>query len=528
MGRLFKSTPAAFNDIPETGVDAGWQDLGRGGSVVSRTAFGAAWIIIWRFVNRFLGIISTLILARLLLPADFGVVALAMSFVQGLQQLAELGTENAIIRADMPDRQLYNTGFTINVLRGVGVGCVLAVIAVPAGGFFNTPHFTQVALLAALVSVVSSFQNIGVVDYRRYMAFDREFLLKLVPRLLSVTTAVTLAFVLRDYWALIIAILVNVCADVLLSYVMHPYRPRFTLAGWPRMASYSTLLWLSNIAGLLGTLGTRSTITKMTNVSSLGLYELASEIANLPTTELTGPLTRAMFSGLSEVRNQADRGAGLLLRMMTTMNVIVLPIGVGLSLVAEPTVRLAFGEKWQGAVPLLQILALGEAISIFGQMSRQAFAVHGWMKALLKVTLVFGLSQIAILIVMILMFGMPGIALALIVGSIANGLVYFVVTMSRLQISWRVLLSRVWRSFVAAMLMTAALNAAGFGWFDLHTTSNGWPLAWQLCEIIALGTVTYSSSLLVLWLLAGRPDGPERELLNCVRSYIFGRLARQR
>ncbi|APZ43482.1 oligosaccharide flippase family protein [Acidihalobacter ferrooxydans] len=351
--------PENFNAIPETGVDCGWQALRKQGTVAARTAFGAAWIIGWRFVNRFLGIISTLILVRLLVPADFGVVALAMGFVQGLQQLAELGTENAIIRADMPDRQLYNTGFTINVLRGFGVAVILLIIAVPAGHFFNSPHFTQVTFVAAAVSAISSLQNIGVVDYRRYMAFDKEFLLKLLPRLISVSTAISLAFVLRDYWALIIAILVSVVVDTLLSYVLHPYRPGLTLAGWPRMASYSTLLWLSNIAGLLGGLGTKSTITKMTNVGALGLFEVAHEVAQLPSSELVGPLTRAMFSGLSEVRTQADRGASLLIKMMTTMNLVVMPLGVGLSLVAEPAIRLAFGEKWLGAVPLLQVLALG-------------------------------------------------------------------------------------------------------------------------------------------------------------------------
>ncbi len=519
--------PENFNAIPETGVDCGWQDLRKQGSVVARTAFGAAWIIGWRFVNRFLGIISTLILVRLLVPADFGVVALAMGFVQGLQQLAELGTENAIIRADMPDRQLYNTGFTINVLRGFGVAVILLIIAVPAGHFFNSPHFTQVTFVAAAVSAISSLQNIGVVDYRRYMAFDKEFLLKLLPRLVSVSTAIGLAFVFRDYWALIIAILVNVIVDTLLSYALHPYRPGFTLAGWPRMASYSTLLWLSNIAGLLGGLGSKSTITKMTNVGALGLFEVASEVAQLPSSELIAPLTRAMFSGLSEVRTQADRGAALLVKMMTTMNMIVLPMGVGLSLVAEPAIRLAFGEKWLGAVPLLQVLALGGAISIFGEMSRQAFAVHGWMKAMLKMSVVFGLSAIGSIVLFIHLFGFPGIAIGLVLNGTLGGLIYFVVAMQRLQISWRRLGAGVWRSFAGTAVMAGLMDVMGFGWFDFHPGLGNGALALQLAEMIGIGAVSYVASVLVLWWISGRPAGPERDLLGYLQGIIQGRKARR-
>lgn len=523
MGIYSRHAREEHNAIPESGVDAGWQELRREGTVASRTAFGAAWIVGWRFVNRFLGIISTVILARILVPADFGVVSLAMAFVQGLQQLAELGTENAIIRADMPDRQLYNTGFTINVIRGFGVALVLLIIAYPAGLFFNSPHFTEVAFMAAVVSAISSLQNIGVVDYRRYMAFDREFLLKLIPRLISVVTAVTLAFILKNYWALIIAILINVIVNVILSYFLHPYRPSFTLAGWPRMASYSTLLWLSNIVSMLSGLGTRSTITKMSSVASLGLYEVASEIAQLPSSELVGPMTRALFSGLSEIRNHADRGAGLLVKMITTMNLIVLPLGVGLSLVAEPAIRLAFGDKWLGAVPLLQILALGQSISIFGQMGGQAFAVHGWMMARLKISIIFGISIIVTLIAMIHLMGLPGIAVALVGNAIVGGQVYFIVAVVRLDIPFRHIMKQIWRGFVGVGVMAWALNTLGYGWFDTYTGFSDIELALKLLEIISIGATTYTFTIVVLWLLSGRPQGPERLLLDYIRSIVISR-----
>ena len=102
--------------------DAGLHSLARSGTILERTVRGAGWVIGWRMVTRGLGLVSTLILVRLLAPADFGAVALVMTIAQGLDQISSVGVEQAIIRADRPTRKLYDTAFTINVMRGLTDG----------------------------------------------------------------------------------------------------------------------------------------------------------------------------------------------------------------------------------------------------------------------------------------------------------------------------------------------------------------------------------------------------------------------
>ena len=116
------------------------------GALLEQTAGGAGWTIGWRAATRALGFISTLVLARVLVPADFGIVALAISFSRAVDILADLGLEDAIIRATAPTRAFYDTAFTVNVLRGLSTAVIISAAALPFATFFDDPRLTYVVL----------------------------------------------------------------------------------------------------------------------------------------------------------------------------------------------------------------------------------------------------------------------------------------------------------------------------------------------------------------------------------------------
>src|SRR6516165_9983240 len=113
-------------------------------SVLLKTAQGTGWMIGWRIATRLLGMISTLTLVRLLLPTDFGLVALSTSFQQSIEAFALLGVEDAVVREKAPTRDIYDTGFTVNVLRSLATAAVILLLAVPAGHFFAEARLTNI------------------------------------------------------------------------------------------------------------------------------------------------------------------------------------------------------------------------------------------------------------------------------------------------------------------------------------------------------------------------------------------------
>src|SRR6266567_9263144 len=113
-------------------------------TILQKTARGAGWVIGWRMSTRLLGLMNTLVLVRLLAPADFGLVALGNSFAVAVDMLSGLGVEDAIIRQKSPRQDVYNTGFTINLLRGLATASIIAGISIPVARFFSEPRLGNV------------------------------------------------------------------------------------------------------------------------------------------------------------------------------------------------------------------------------------------------------------------------------------------------------------------------------------------------------------------------------------------------
>ncbi|HEY1410847.1 MAG TPA: oligosaccharide flippase family protein, partial [Rhodopila sp.] len=128
-------------------------------SLLIRTARGAGWVMAWRLGMRVLGLVSTLVLVRLIQPADFGIIALATSFMQTIDGMLTLGTEEAVIREATPGRTFYDTAFTLNLLRGLSVTILVAALAYPAANFFADRRLGPVLLFVACLPLLDSASN---------------------------------------------------------------------------------------------------------------------------------------------------------------------------------------------------------------------------------------------------------------------------------------------------------------------------------------------------------------------------------
>src|ERR1700678_2504385 len=144
-------------------------------SITSRVARGTGWVVAWRVVSRNLGLLSTLVLVRLLRPEDFGLVALATGFANTVDSLSAVGVQDALIREPSPGRDMYDTAFCLNIIRGFVTAVIIAAVAWPIADFFTDPRLVNVMLALAGSMLISAFANIGIVDFRRDFEFHKEF-----------------------------------------------------------------------------------------------------------------------------------------------------------------------------------------------------------------------------------------------------------------------------------------------------------------------------------------------------------------
>ena len=493
------------------------------GSLLLKTAHGTGWIVGWRMATRILGVISTLTLVRLLVPTDFGLVALGTSFAQSIETFSVLGVEDAVVREKNPTRDVYDTGFTVNALRSVATALVIAALAVPAGRFFAEPRVVNILAALAVATLLDGFANIGIVDFRREFAFSKEFQLFILPRVIGILLALATAFAWHTYWALVVGILAGRILRVIFSYQMHPYRPRFTVRAWRRLIGYSTWTWAINVVGLVRDRCDTMLIGRMLDPTRLGIYSVGAEVAALPTTELVEPLCRAAFSGFAAARNANLTPGDTYLRIVGTMALLTLPAAVGISLIADPLVKLAFGALWADAAPLVQVLALAAMSTLFGLISATLFSTHALLREIFAITVSMLIVRAGLLIFLIARLGLYGAAIATALAiSIQQG-VYVVLTLRYFALRAADLLRYTWRSLLATAVMAAVLLRTGYGWQTVEGGAG--VLALHLSVAIGLGALVYAVVLLAAWFAAGRPEGAETDFL-ALAGRVGGRFAR--
>jgi lipopolysaccharide exporter len=482
-------------------------------SLLVRTARGAGWVLAWRLGMRALGLISTLVLVRLIAPADFGIIALATSFMQTIDGMLTLGTEEAVIREATPGRTFYDTAFTLNLLRGLSVSVLVAALAYPAATFFADPRLGPVLLFVACLPTLDSTANIGAVDFRRDFAFHKEFAIMVLPKLCGIIAAITAAVLTHSYVAMLFGMGVNRTLRVVMSYIMHPFRPGLSLQAWRGLAGYSTWTWFLSLAVLVRDRCDSLMLGRLMNTAAVGFYAVGAEVAALPTTELIEPLGRAAFSGFAAGRQENTDPGETFLRLIGSAALLTLPAGVGLSLVAAPLVDLAFGHGWEQAVPVLRILSLSFTIMVFGHLSLHLLSAHALLGRLVGITLVGAAARVALLALLIPHFGLTGTAIGAAVAVVLDQVLTVATALRRFHVNAHAIARRIWRPILAAAAMAAVLSGTGLGWTDD-------PSPILLAEAVVTGAGVYAAVLLGGWTLAGRPEGPETDVLTLLRRAV--------
>ena len=488
-------------------------------SVTSRTAIGATWMIAWRFVTRGLGFISTLTLAHLLVPADFGIVAVASAFAAGIDALSELGLQAALVRQADDDQSLYDTAFTLQAIRGLLTGMLLAIGAWSAGHLFGDTRLTPVLFVLAGVAVIGGLDNIAVARFQRELRFDMEFRLLFLPRVLQFLAATAAAFTLRSYWALIVGILVGRLSRTLVTYWIQPHPPRLSMSRWRDLASFSLWSWASSLAYMVWNRCDAFVLGPVLGMGQLGIFMLAMEIGLLPTTELVEPASRALYAGVAAAQNRGTDAVALALPLIAVLEMFVLPIGLGISATSGYIVAGLLGPAWAVGSSIISIFSMlaiftpasyicATVMNAAGHVRQNFFAVAG--ASVLRVAALY----------MIAGYQRLDWAALTISCVVASETILLLLQLSRRgRLPCRETAPGFLRTSLSCLTTAIVLKVSGLGWQDVD-------LPWFQAILIGglIGGACFVACValqLVIWVLVGRPTGPESTLLNLAGSFAI-------
>ncbi len=473
---------------------------------------GALLTVSMRWTDRLIGLISTLILARLLVPADFGIIAMA-SLVIGLADvLLDLGVHIALIQNRSPSQAHYDTAFTLRLIQSLLAAMVVAAGSHMAAGYFHEPRVEAVLQWLALSFVFSACENIGLVTYQKEMDFGSDFRFLFLKRMAGFITTIATAWLLQSYWALVVGNLAGRAFGVGLSYWMHPMRPRLTLTKIGEIFAVSQWILLRGIAAFLENKLHQVFVGRRETAAVMGAYSLGDDISAMPTGELLAPLNRVLFPAFVKVKDDLAELKRVFLLAQGVQTLIGIPAGVGLALVAHEAVLVLLGEKWLGAVPFVQIMALIGIVNAITTSGGYAILTLGKVRLLAIYSVVQVTGFVALVFLAIPHGGAIAIAwLRLVVAT--TGLASFVLILRFTFPSLRFgeMLAVAFRPLAAASVMALLVR---YGLAALPFTT----LPLLAIKVVA-GAFTYGLTIILMWRFAGRPYGAETFVLDKILSF---------
>ncbi len=347
------------------------------GSLGDRVVRGAAWIGSGRLGVRLIGVVSTLILARLLTPEDFGLVAVAMAFVGLLSQMSAFGFNEALIRFQDPAPEDYATAWTLNLARGVLVCLLLLGLSGPIAAFYGDPRIGTVLAVVAVIPLVNGFENVRFIDFEKDMNFRPLSGVMIAVKILSFATTITIAVITRSYWALIVGAVAGQVFRLAFTYWLVPYRPWLTLASWRKLMGFSGWLMGGNFLQAINMRSDEMILQKILATHAVGVFYIAKDLVRTPMHEVIAPVRRALFPGLSQLSPESPGFSRAYFGTVSGLFMIVAPIGLGIALVADKAVPLFLGEGWSDAVIPMQIFGVHMAIGVLGQAAISGVMASG-------------------------------------------------------------------------------------------------------------------------------------------------------
>lgn len=384
-------------------------------SLKDKTIKGLAWGAVERWATQCVDFVFTVLIARLLLPDDYGIIAMLNIFLAISRTLIDSGFEAALIRkTDRTDTD-FSTVFHFNVAVSIFSYVILWVLSPHIARFYNAPLLEQITKIVSLNLVISAFAGIHSAKLVIAIDFKTKTNVSLVHAVISGTVGLVMAYMGYGIWALIVQSVTAAIVRTIALWIAVRWKPSlvFSWQSFKEMFSFGSKLLT---AGLLNTFYNNIyslAIGKFYSPASLGVYSKANTLANLPSTNVMGVFQNVLYPVLSSIQDDKRKLVDIHRRFLRVASFIVFPMVVGLASVADPLIRLLLTDKWAGCVPLLQIICFSAVWTPMIALNTNVLKVMGRSDYFLKTEIIkksIGISILAATIPMGLVHVCYGIA----------------------------------------------------------------------------------------------------------------------
>lgn len=376
--------------------------------VGARAAASAGLLVASRLITRCIDLITLSLLGRLLTPADFGIVAIAMSVIFIVEAVMEIPIGVALIRVRNPTKRHYDTAFTVGLLRSCALMVVVTALSWPIAELYRDERLIWLIAVLGTAPAVRSLGSPRITEFTRRMDYRPIVALEAMGKLTSLVVSVVVAWCTGSYWAIAVGTIATPLTIAVASHIAFRYRPRLSLAEWGEFSAFVRWSTINQLVGAMNWQIDQLMLGRMVSRQDLGRFSMASNLASLPTQVIIVQLLNPLTVAFSLIRDNPTRLKDAYRASAAMIVCVGLPVLIGLSLVADPLIRLVLGEKWTVISPIVAFMALSIIPSLFVSPLSPLLMSLNRTQALFPIALSELLFKMPILLVAIWLFGMEG------------------------------------------------------------------------------------------------------------------------
>lgn len=357
-------------------------------------------ITVASFLAKCLGLLSLPILARLLTPADFGIVALASTIVYLADIFSESGAQKYISSKYKVSQSEVASAWTLNLIFKVGTVFIVYIVILVISDWLATEVVIAV-LVISLGLVFQALMSPKLLLCKKHLLFSVVAKIQVTQKIISFLTTITLAYILESYMAMVIGVFVHFASGLLLSYLIFPSLPQFSCKEFKNQVTFSKLIYIQSIIGYIRSEVDIFLASLFFNLQTVGGYSTTKEISTLPGRDIISPLTEPILSIFSK-QDSLQKKQLMLQKFLIIFGLLALPISLFVAVYAQFIVVFLLGYQWEEYAILLSMFSL-----IIFQYSQYAileeyFISQGYLKKLyyfeLTLTFILILSLCAVLL----------------------------------------------------------------------------------------------------------------------------------
>ena len=459
--------------------------------VTRKAKRGMGWNYLSMGLGRVLNLITLAILAHLLAPEYFGLVSLATLTMDYLSAFKDLGLGAAIIQRKHSIEEASNTAFILNLLAGLLLTIVIYLIAPFAADFFHEEHVIQVLRWLGLSFFINSFSSVHNVLLQRELDFKKKIIPDLGNTLVKAFISISLALGGFGVWALVIGQLAGIIVATVILWLVLPWKPRFHWNtgiakelfryGLSIMGDNLLTVWVDSFDYLI--------IGRIYNTALLGIYTLAYRLPEMLIINIMWTMTAVLFPTFASLQDERPMLKKIFLSVVRYVELLVIPMCIGMVVAADPIIRVIFGEQWVESIPILQVLALYALVTSIGFNAGDIYKAIGRPDILLKIAIpVFFIRVIAIWVGA--QYSILGVAIGHLVAALIATSIQMTVASRILSITILDILKQLKAFIGAAVLVALALPALYF--------SQGYNHIIRLIVVVAAGAIGYIACIFMI------------------------------